>query len=424
MRYLAVLTVLAVLSTPVWAIEDNPYFDVKSSQSQQITDYVGVSGAEKLKGINRVLVPQFRVEFQLRSEVSKNVSERNVASGFTAQRNVSIYMLLKGIDDAVLQKITNTAYQDFLKSMAAAGIEVIGPEKLASEPEFAAVEKLGKASPAVLETKDGISHFFAPNAGKVYTLLRHSDQERQGFSSGLSSNFEDMTRELPKAELALSKKYGAPCMKVLLTIAPGQAEVSGWNGIGILGDAVTLVNGTAEVLPALTMLEESRIVFRSENHSANDTKMFGGKSFFGSKVRDFTQEGDSAIYLKKPLLIADQVSSKKMEETTGAGSQVMNAATTVNKVSKVGGLLGAFGGFVPFGGALAPVAQVAQVAEVTGNHDHHEFTVEADSKMYEAAATHEIATVLSLLLAKTTQSTGALPSVSSVASTTHTHGTD
>lgn len=406
MRSLPFFAMIALFSSYAWAIEDNPYFDAKATPEQQMTSYVEASGTDKLKGVQRVLVPQFRVEFQLRSEVSKNVSERNVASAFTAQRNVSVYLLLKGVKDEQLQKITDIAYQNFLKKMAAAGIEVIGPDKLASEPEFAAVEKLGKVSPAVLETKDGISHFFAPNGGKVYTLLRRSDQDRQGFGSSWSSNFEDMTRELPKAELALSKKYHAPCMKVLLTIAPGQAEVSGWNGIGILGDAVTLVNGTAEVLPALTMLEESRIVFRSENHSENDTKMFGGKTFFGSKVRDFTQEGDTAVYLKKPLLIADQVSTKKMEETTGAGSQVVNAATTVNKVSKVGGLLGAFGGFVPFGGALAPVAQVAQVAEVTGNYDHHEFTVEADPALYEKAANHEISLTMQLLLDKLKQDKG------------------
>lgn len=400
---------IAMFASPVWAIEDNPYFDAKTAPEQQMASYVEASGTDKLKGVKRVLVPQFRVEFQLRAEVSKNVSERNISSGFVAQRNVSVYLYLKGVDDAQLQKITDAAYQNFLKQMAAAGIEVIGPDKLASEPEFAAVLKMGKSSPAVLETKDGISHFFAPNAGKVYTLLRRSDQDRQGFGSGLSTGFEDMTRELPKAELALSKKYDAPCMKVLLTIAPGQASVSGWNGVGILGDAVTLVNGTAEVLPALTMLEESRIVFRSAHHSENDSKMFGGKTFFGSKVRDFTQEGDTAIYLKKPLLIADQVSTKKMEETTGAGAQVMNAATTVNKVNKVGGLLGALGGFVPFGGALAQsaqVAQVAQVAEVTGNHDHHEYTVEADPKLYETAANHEIGLSMQLMLDKVRQSTG------------------
>ena len=406
MRRFPFYAMIALFSSSVWAIDENPYFDARVAPEQQITAYVDSVGMDKLKGVKRVLVPQFRVEFQLRSEVSKNVSERNVTSGFTAQRNVSVYLLLKGVEDARMQRITDIAYQNFQKEMAAAGIEVIGPDKLVNDPEFAAVEKLGKASPAVLETKDGISHFFAPNGGKVYTLLRRSDQDRQGFGSGFSSGFEDMTKALPKAELALSKKYGAPCMKVLLTIAPGQAEVSGWNGIGILGDAVTLVNGTAEVLPALTMLEESRIVFRSENHSENDSKMFGGKSFFGSKVRDFTQEGDTAIYLKKPLLVADQISTRKMEETTGAGAQVMNAATTINKVNKVGGLLGALGGFVPFGGALAQTAQVAQVAEVTGNHDHHEFTVEADPELYEKAANHEIALAVQLMLMRTRQGMG------------------
>lgn len=421
MRRLSALALLVSFSATVFAAEDNPYFDTKVQLDTQLAAYVDASGTEKLKGLMRVLVPQFRVEFQLRSEAGGHFSNSSASTPISSQRNVSVYLHLKGVEDAQLQQITDIAYQNFLKEMSAAGIEVIGPDKLANEPEFAAVLKLGVSSPAVLESKDGISHFFAPNGGKVYTLLRSTDQDRQGFGSKWATNFEDMAKEMPKAELALSKKYDAPCMKVLLTIAPGQASISGWNGIGILGNAVTLVNGTAEVLPALTMLEESRIVFRSADHSANDSKIFGGKTFFGSKVRDFTQEGDTAIYLKKPLLIADQISTKKMEETTGAGSQVMNAATTVNKVAKVGGLMGALGGFVPFGGALAQAGQVAQVAEVTGNHDHHEFTIEAEPKMFETAAKQEISATVRLLLAKTTQAIGVPATAETSAGTASTN---
>jgi hypothetical protein len=95
-----------------------------------------------------------------------------------------------------------------------------------------------------------------------------------------------------------------------------------------------------------------------------------------------------------------------MEETTGVGSQALNAATTVNKVAKVGGLMGALGGFVPFGGALSQAGQVAQVAEVTGNRDHHEYTVEADPKLFETAANRELSTVVGLLLSKTVQAIG------------------
>lgn len=407
MRRLATLALLVSLSSPILAVEDSPFYDAKAEPSAQLASYVDGLGTERLKGLKRVLVPQFRVEFQLRTEAGGHFSNRSSSTPLSSQRNVSVYLHLKGVEDDQLQSITDQAYQDFLKQMAGAGIEVIGPDKLAAEPEFAAVLQQGKPSPVVLETKDGISHFFAPKGGVIYTLLRSSDQDRQGFTSGLATGTEDMTRQIPAAELALSKKYGAPCMKVLLTMAPGQATISGWNGIGLLGDAVTLINGTAEILPALTMLEESRMVFRSPEHSANDSTLFGGRKFFGSKVRDFAQEGDTAIFLKKPLLMASQISTKKMEDTTGAGSRVMNAATTVNKVAKVGGLAGALGGFVPFGGLLAPATQVAQVAEITGNHDHHEYTIEADKTMFESAAKQEIAATIRLLMARTTQSIAA-----------------
>jgi hypothetical protein len=387
----------SALSASAMAEEKSNFFDLKASPESQISTYLDEEGADKLKGVRRVLVPQFRVEFQLRTE----------AGGRYNNNAASVYLHLKGIDDALMQQITDAAYRDFLKEMKTAGIEVIGSDMLAKDPEFAAVQKIGQTSPAVLETKDGISHFFAPTGSKVYMLLRRSDQDRQGFGSSLSTGFADLAREVPIAEIALSRKYQAPCMKVMLTIAPGQVSISGWNGVGLIGDAVTLINGSSDVLPALTMLEESRVVFRSESHSANDTKMFGGKRFLGQKIRDFSEEGDSAIFLKQPLLIADQISTRKMEETTGAGSQVLNAATTVNKVAKVGGLLGALGGFVPFGGALAPVAQVAQVAQFTGNQDHHEYTIDADPKLFSDSASREIGAATRMILARVVQAVGA-----------------
>ena len=390
MNRLLALLLLTVFSTHVFAEDESKFLDQRATAESQAENYIDMEGVDKLKGVKKVVVPQFRVEFQLRTE----------AGGRNSNRSASVYLHLKGIDDAAMQGITDAAYQDFVKQMNAAGIEVIGPDKVASEPEFSAVSTKAQASPVALETKDGISHFFAPNGGKVYMLLRRSDQDRQGFGSALATGFADLTRELPNAELALAKKYQAPCMKVLLTIAPGQASVSAWNGVGLIGDAVTLATGTSDVLPALTMLEESRIVFRSQDHSASDSKLFGGQRFFGQKVRDFSEEGDSAIYLKKPLLIADQISLKKMEDTTGVGSQALNAATTVNKAAKVGGFLGALGGFVPFGGSIAAVGNVAQAAEVTGNQDHHEYTIEADPKLFAEAVDHEIRAATRMMLVR------------------------
>lgn len=374
------------------------FFDVHAQPESQLTDYVDAEGMEKLKGLRRVLMTQFRVEYQLRAETRQ-------AHGYTVGngKDVSVFLHLRDIDDRELQRITDLAYQDFLHQMAAAGVEVIGPDRLASEPEFSAVSKLGKTSPAVLETRDGLSHFFAPDGGKVYTLLRKTDSDRQGFGSSSATASEDPAGELPNAELALSRKFHAPCMKVLLTIAPGQTDVSEWNNVGGLGDAVTLVKGSARVLPVLTLLEESRIVFRSEGHSANDINPVGGQKIFGRKVRDFTQEGDSAIYLQRTLAIADPVTEKSMEDLTGAGSKTLNAATKVDSAYKVGSMLG-LGRLVPFGGE---VATVAQVGRLSGDRERYEYGIHADTRLFEAAAGKEISAAIRLLLTRARQAMAA-----------------
>jgi hypothetical protein len=292
------------------------------------------------------VVPQFRIEYQMRAESTGS--------------NNSAYVNLKGLDDALLQRLTDQAYAAFVQDMTAHGVEVIGPDKLAGDAEYEPVLRVGKASGETLETKDSISRFFAPSGGRVYQLLRRTDKDRQGFGSGFSTAFSDMQKEIPQAELALAKKYDAPSMKVLLTVAPARVTAGAQAGGGIIGAAV-LALSSAEVKPGLAVTEESRMVFRSPAHSVNDFKMFGGSRFFGSKVRDFTEEGDSALFLKEDVRVSEAISQQDMQDTTSG----------YNKVSNV----------------LGPV--MALTLGVSGGK-HSEYTIDADPALFEQVAGAEI----------------------------------
>jgi hypothetical protein len=357
------------LAVPVAATAaDLSYYDLKAAPEAQATTYVEAVGADKLKGVRRVVVPQFRVEYQIRAESSAS-DGRYLGGGSHASASNSAYVHLKGIDDTLLQKLTDQAYAAFVQDMGAKGIEVVGPDKLAEVAEYEPILRVGKPSGETLETKDSISRFFAPSGGRVYALLRRTDKDRQGIGSGFSTAFADMQKEIPKAELALAKKYDAPALKVLLTVSPARVKAGASAGGGLIGAAVSLMS-SSEIKPGLTVTEESRLVFRSPNHSVNDFKMFGGSRFFGKKVRDFTEEGDSAIYLKQDVRVADAISLKGMEDTTSGLDKV--------------------------GNALAPV--LALTLGVSSKHS--EYTIEADPKLFEQVAGEEMVAANRMLIAR------------------------
>lgn len=367
MTRLSIPLLCLFIATPLHAGELS-YFDLKAAPEAQVSTYVDSEGIERLKGMRRVVVPQFRIEFQLRAEASAS-DGRYLGGGQHASASSTVYVHLKGVDDTLLQKLADQTYASFVQDMAARGIEVIGPDMLVDVPEYEPVLRVGKPSGETLETKDSISRFFAPTGGRVYALLRRTDKDRQGFGSGLKTGFADTQKEIPNAELALAKKYDAPCLKVLLTITPARVKAGAAAGGGLIGAAVSLMS-SSEVKPGLTVTEESRMVFRSAGHSASDFKIFGGKRFFGKKVRDFSEEGDSAIFLKQDVRVADAISQSEMQETTSGLDKV--------------------------GNAIAPV--MALTLGVSAKHV--EYTVEADPELFEKVAGEEISASNRMLIAR------------------------
>lgn len=374
MRHFARTVLLCTgLATGLAQAADPVYFDLKQSAAAQTPQYVEMENATKLKGVKKVLIPQFRIEFQTRAEAANSAG-----SVRTGQGSASAHVHLKGLDDALFQKVTDYAYASLKSKLAAVGVDVVGPEALADEPEFAPMLRIGKPSPAELETKDSVSRFFAPGGGRVYTLLRRTDSDRQGFTSGFATGFEDVQREFPKAEIALAKKHGAPCMKVLLTVRPAQVDIKAVGLGGVLGAVGAAINAASDAATAgLTLTEESRLVFRSAEHSENDFKMFAGKKLFGNKlVRDFTQEGDSAIFLKKDLIVAEPISESGLQETTSAARKVGN------------------------------ILSVATALTLGVSDQHKEYTVDAKPEWFIEVVSREIDATLDMLIARLAEARG------------------
>ena len=89
--------------------------------------------ARALKGITRVAVPVFSVEFV----TADNVSAQTSGFGAAGRATSSLYYKLIGMDTPDFQAITNTLYARFLADLQASGLQVVAPDTLKASPAYA-----------------------------------------------------------------------------------------------------------------------------------------------------------------------------------------------------------------------------------------------------------------------------------------------
>lgn len=102
-----------------------------------------IADSTALKGIKRVAVPVFAVEFI----VADNVSSQT--SGFAAagRASSSLYYKLLGVGESDFQAITDALYAQFLAELQASGVEVLGAQQVLAAPTYAKLVAGGSAAP-------------------------------------------------------------------------------------------------------------------------------------------------------------------------------------------------------------------------------------------------------------------------------------
>lgn len=132
--------------------------------------YVKVEAPKYIKGVQKVFIPSFQVEFITKSSAS---ADSYAFGGKTSTSSVSF--TLKGINEAALQTITDTLYADFVGDLKAMGIEVVPWEELQANPVFQNILKDAEKAPAKqksrTEPKAGESIVFTPLGMPFYFTL-------------------------------------------------------------------------------------------------------------------------------------------------------------------------------------------------------------------------------------------------------------
>ncbi len=102
-----------------------------------------VSDSQALKGIQRVAIAVFAIEFI----TADNVNAHTVGFGAAGRASSSLYYKLLGVGEPDFQAITNTLYGRFVDELKTSGVEVVDASRVASSPTYRKLVSGGSVAP-------------------------------------------------------------------------------------------------------------------------------------------------------------------------------------------------------------------------------------------------------------------------------------
>lgn len=131
----ALLAASLLLAGPVAQAKDTPEpvaVDAGFKAADQAQKLITVSDTKVLKGLTKVAVPQFSVEFVTFDNASAETS------GFAAAGRASVSAAYKliGVGQEDFQAMAESLYADFVRELQASGLEVVGAEQLSGAPSY------------------------------------------------------------------------------------------------------------------------------------------------------------------------------------------------------------------------------------------------------------------------------------------------
>ena len=143
----ASLVALLLVTAPAYAKEELTPLTVDASFNAADAAVKGftIPDAAALKGIKRVAVPVFAVEFI----VADNVTATTSSFGAAGRASSSQYYKLLGVGQPDFQAITDGLYLRFLDELRASGVEVLDAAQVAAAPTYAKLVASGSPAPII-----------------------------------------------------------------------------------------------------------------------------------------------------------------------------------------------------------------------------------------------------------------------------------
>ncbi|MDQ3283058.1 MAG: hypothetical protein M3Q69_16785 [Acidobacteriota bacterium] len=298
MKSLITLFALSFIALHAHAAATKP-FDTTADMTTASREYVGVDDLQNLKGVKRVAIPSFEVEFVVRS----NASSKTIDSEGSAR--VQVFYNLRGAETELMQQIVDKLYADTVADLVASGIEVLPYSAVEAAPSYAKLQgKWLKPSPLEEKTMDGMSRFIAPAGMPLYFYV---DDKRLNVKSQFGAAFNMAVR--PQViEKDLAKELDAAMLRVRIVVLFADMKANK----GILGDYAKISAKVDTRLGLALLPKETQFTF-------------------------ITPTGRAAVELTRPILAPDPFITEVNDITT-RGKKAAEAAGNALSV------LAAFGG--------------------------------------------------------------------------------
>ena len=213
-----------------------------------------VADVKALKGMTRVAVPVFAVEFV----TADNVSARTSGFGSAGRATSSLYYKLLGVDQPDFQAITNTLYTRFLADLRASGLEVLESDAFKASPTYAKLVATGVPG----SVKSDSSQQMSPTGLGIYGFARmgggNSSQSQSVFGalSGLGAGFAAVGAI--GDTMALSQELNASLIEVRMRVSFVQLSDDNRGFLGRLSGTASASGKTAPRIDNVMMGVQSR----------------------------------------------------------------------------------------------------------------------------------------------------------------------
>lgn len=269
----------------------------------------------------RVAVVNFGVEFQ--TKLVKMATQFNSTSSTTTE------FTLKGISKEAMQKESEKLYQQFLKDLAASGLEVVPYEEIVKHEEY---NKLKRSAEPIRDVtfqynqSKGFSNSEAVICSPV-KLPYHPDSAGEtssrfvGFGNGQESLSEVFANKGPHKDIEaeLAKSLNATLLKVYYVVGFGDAKASVSDGLIGIGHGQKV---TSELYLATG---DTRFSMR-----VPDTSSF---HFSFSQKSDPAYDGNAFIRLKERLSAGAGFAVDSPKNDNATGTNVGNALSMIGNVA-------------------------------------------------------------------------------------------
>ncbi len=270
------------------------------------------------KGQSVLAIGSFRVAF-VTEDSAVSTSHGAFSGGGSAAKMTGI---LSGVDHALMQKIADEVYADFLKQAAAKGYTVIDSAKVA-----AASAAYSSVTQTVNFADSRVGTLVIPTGQRSVALAADDSAKESHGSAGLGGAFGNLGKTTAKSDAnkafpLAAKDVGAPVMGVTIvvnfansskaTVEPG-ATIDGTNknDLALFTSILAWDAKSCEYIGCM-----ARVILQGEIHSDSpigDVSKSKSSSWLASSKGTATIEADPALYEKNVLEVTSHATEMMID---------------------------------------------------------------------------------------------------------------